>query len=135
MPIVQSEICDQSKQAVGYRVKFKYTFVDGRVWRHRYKHFMSFVLKLKVGQHIKTGQLIGWAGDTGRATGVHLHFDLKELDITGRILNYNNGYFGAVSPMQYFYDIPAIKISYFNLILEKVALALDLISDSLRNRS
>jgi len=30
MPIVQSEISEHSKQAVGYRVKFKYTFDDGR---------------------------------------------------------------------------------------------------------
>ena len=31
MPIVQSIISEQSKQAVGYRVKFAYTFTDGRV--------------------------------------------------------------------------------------------------------
>lgn len=111
------------------------SFVEGKVWRHRYKHLMSFVLKLKVGKYIKTGQLLGWAGDTGRATGVHLHFDLKELDITGRILNYNNGYFGAVPPMQYFFSMSAIKISYFNLILEKAALALDKMTTILRNWS
>lgn len=30
MPIVKSEIIEQSKQASGFRVKFKYTFDDGR---------------------------------------------------------------------------------------------------------
>jgi len=32
MPIVKSEILEQSKQASGYRVKFKYTFDDGRTF-------------------------------------------------------------------------------------------------------
>ena len=32
MPIVKSEILEQSKQASGYRVKFKYTFADGRTF-------------------------------------------------------------------------------------------------------
>lgn len=32
MPIVKYEILEQSKQASGYRVKFKYTFADGRTF-------------------------------------------------------------------------------------------------------
>ena len=109
------------------------TEIKGRYWRHRYKHLMAF--RVNKGQKIKTGQLLGWAGDTGRATGVHLHFDLKELDVTGRIKNYNNGYFGAVDPTEYLSNIPAIKISYFNLALEKAAEAVNKIFEYLRNRS
>jgi len=30
MPIVNSEVCNQEAQATGFKVKFKYTFADGR---------------------------------------------------------------------------------------------------------
>jgi hypothetical protein len=39
-----------------------------------YSHMMS--LMVKEGDVVKKGQLIGLAGDTGSATGVHLHFEL-----------------------------------------------------------
>ena len=35
-------------------------------------------------------------------TGSHLHFGLKEVDNTGRTVNWNNGYNGAIDPAPFF---------------------------------
>jgi murein DD-endopeptidase MepM/ murein hydrolase activator NlpD len=47
---------------------------DGNGYRSIYAH-MS-VLTVKVGQHLKAGQLLGYEGMTGNATGCHLHYGL-----------------------------------------------------------
>jgi len=43
-------------------------------WATLYGHLNRF--RVKTGQEVKTGQVIGEMGRTGRASGVHLHFEL-----------------------------------------------------------
>ena len=47
---------------------------DGNGYRSIYAHFSRVVVKK--GDQVKAGQLIGYEGRTGRASGCHLHFGL-----------------------------------------------------------
>jgi len=48
----------------------------------RYGHLSGF--KVKPGQTVKRGEVIGYVGSTGRATGAHLHY---EILANGRLIN------------------------------------------------
>ena len=47
---------------------------DGNGYRSIYAHFWWIVVK--AGQHVRAGQVIGYEGATGLATGCHLHYGL-----------------------------------------------------------
>ena len=49
-----------------------------------YAHASNFAKNLKVGSVVKQGQIIAFVGSTGRATGPHLHYEVK---INGKNVN------------------------------------------------
>lgn len=48
-------------------------------WATLYAHLSKF--KVKMGDSVKAGQIIGLMGRTGQASGVHLHFELMNSKI------------------------------------------------------
>ncbi len=42
-----------------------------------YGHLSKYAANLKVGSHVKQGELIGYVGSSGLATGPHLHFEFR----------------------------------------------------------
>ncbi len=48
----------------------------------RYAHLNKF--KVKAGQFVRKGEIIGYTGNTGLSTGPHLHYEVRFI---GRILN------------------------------------------------
>ena len=60
----------------------------------RYFHMKSGSLRIKTGQTVKRGDIIGIMGTTGNSTGIHLHFSVKENSTF-----YNNGVY--VNPAPY----------------------------------
>jgi murein DD-endopeptidase MepM/ murein hydrolase activator NlpD len=50
-----------------------------------------FRVKVRVGQKVKRGEIIGWVGSTGKSTGPHCHYEV-----------HRNG--DAVDPVYYFYN-------------------------------
>jgi len=51
-------------------------------YRTRFAHLSK--IKVKIGQQVKRGDLLGLVGSTGRSTGPHLHY---EMIINGRRTN------------------------------------------------
>ena len=47
----------------------------GNGFSTRYGHLSE--IEVKVGQHVKIGQIIGRVGSTGRSTGPHLHYETR----------------------------------------------------------
>jgi murein DD-endopeptidase MepM/ murein hydrolase activator NlpD len=47
---------------------------DGNGYRSIYAHFER--IKVETGQEVHAGQLLGWEGATGHASGCHLHYSL-----------------------------------------------------------
>lgn len=67
----------------------------------RYFHMKNGSLRVKTGQTVKRGDIIGIMGTTGNSTGIHLHFGLKENSTF-----YNNGVY--VDPSPYLYGVKNI---------------------------
>jgi len=61
-----------------------------------YGHMSAF--KVRAGQSVKRGEVIGLVGSTGKSTGPHLHY---EVHYKGEIMNPQNYYFLDLSPAEY----------------------------------
>jgi len=62
-----------------------------------YAHMQNTVINR--GQKVSKGQVIGYVGATGTATGPHLHFEVLPKPV-----NINNGYYGRTNPAPYFLE-------------------------------
>jgi len=64
-----------------------------------HNHLQSFNPVLKVGQHVKSGTLLGFMGNTGKSFGPHDHIGFVETDEKGYRVNKDNGYLGWIDPL------------------------------------
>lgn len=52
--------------------------IGGIEYQHIYEHLQGY--QHEVGTEVETGELIGWADNTGKSSGDHLHWQLNEWD-------------------------------------------------------
>lgn len=97
--------------------------INGEVYLHIYEHLLGYVHP--VGTFVETGEILGWADNTGYSSGDHLHFEIRK-----------NG--EAFDPIPLLADAFAKDILAINHTLkyltEQIALLADRIGDYLRRK-
>ena len=80
-----------------------------------YAHMSKYHPKIKSGKHVKQGQIIGYVGATGLATGPHLHYEFRVNGVHRNPLTYKTPKASAIT---------AKEKPNFDLVVEKQMLAL-----------
>jgi murein DD-endopeptidase MepM/ murein hydrolase activator NlpD len=54
--------------------------------------------KVRAGQRVKRGEVLGWVGNTGKSTGPHLHYEVHK---NGRPVDPIYFFYNDLSPEQF----------------------------------
>lgn len=83
---------DASAEGYGNHVRINHGYGYETLYGHMWK------IKVRVGQKVKRGDIIGLVGNTGKSVGPHCHYEVRKNDVA---LNPVNFYFNDLSPEQY----------------------------------
>lgn len=82
---------------------------EDKVYKLRFWHLVKGGDMPRIGTTLSTGDLVGYADNTGHSKGNHLHFGLKPqvIDKFGNYRNEfpDNKYYGAIDPMPFYNNI------------------------------
>ena len=116
----QTGVVDRLKSGdtgYGNYVRLRHDWADGVTWFTWYAHLSTVNAALQVGQTVEIGQRLGTAGQTGNATGVHLHLTLQCLGggLSGYVVA------DVVDPARYFSDITVPPIDELTWLADVTA--------------
>lgn len=81
----------RDRDGFGHHIKIE-NLKTGNEWTYAHLQY----IQCEEGEKVDAGEQIGTEGNSGTSFGTHLHLGLREIDQWGRVLNWDNGYFGAV---------------------------------------
>lgn len=101
-------VVEATEKTGGYGVRVTQVYQEeGKWWLLVYGHLLDYTAPEKLynfsdrSKFVLAGEKIGRTDDTGFSTGPHIHLGLYEYDSNGNKLNDNNGFKGAINPLQY----------------------------------
>jgi hypothetical protein len=87
---------DGSLGGVGWYVDIR-SKINGTFYVHRYAHMVENSLKVKKGQKVEAGTILGIMGNTGASAGRHLHFEINK----GKTWRWTSDGSGFVNPLEF----------------------------------
>lgn len=128
---------EDSDGGLGVDVFSDRPLLNGRYAKFRFWHLDGY--NVNNGQPVRFGQVIGFGGMTGAASGPHLHWSMKFVTESGATLERDNGYTGAVDFSPWYdktlaLDVLGLKADYLNMqqILSKATYDLSVLLAQLK---
>lgn len=100
----KSQFYKQAFDGPGYGLYFEVITKAKNTWKHTFAHCNS----IETFTEKEQGETMAISDSTGNITGPHLHWTAKKIRIVNgahEVINYNNGYFGAVNPQEYLDEV------------------------------
>ncbi|MCY1235362.1 Murein DD-endopeptidase MepM [compost metagenome] len=86
------ERADNTASGYGNHIVIRHGFGYETLYGHLSKY------KVRAGQHVKRGDIIGYVGSTGRSEAPHLHYEVHK---NGEVVNPLNFYYGNISAAEF----------------------------------
>lgn len=87
---------DGEPSGFGYYVKITHN-INGQFYSSLYAHLVKGSMKVKQGDKVKAGDLLGTMGTSGMSTGVHLHWEIWK----GKSHGWSDNGKGFVEPIEF----------------------------------
>lgn len=117
---------------IGITTEQKYEIGNGNIHHIHIRYWHLKEIKVKAGDRIKVGDLIGITNSTGYSSGNHLHFEIKPVEKNSKGEFYNvyqdNGYYGAIDSLSYISDHYAQEEYVITLKMRVIALLQSLVN-------
>jgi murein DD-endopeptidase MepM/ murein hydrolase activator NlpD len=95
---------DGEPSGFGYYVKITHK-INGQFYSSLYAHLVKGSLKVKQGDKVKAGDLLGTMGTSGMSTGVHLHWEIWK----GQTHGWSDDGKGFVEPIEFMKSVIALE--------------------------